>query len=58
MRMGVRRLVSWAAVYAVALHAVLLGTVPVISGGSVAGDPFSIICHAMPSPSPPPTRCR
>ena len=53
MRMGVRRLVSWAAVYAVALHAVLLGTVPVISGGSVASDPFSIICHSDAQPFAP-----
>ena len=37
---------SWAAIYAVALRAVLLGIAPVISGGVVAGDPFSIICHS------------
>ena len=46
MRMNVRRAVSWAAIYAVALHVVLLGFAPVISGGLVAGDPFSIICHS------------
>ena len=46
MRMGVRRAVSWAAIYAVALHTIVLGIVPVPAGGSVADDPFSIICHS------------
>ena len=44
--MGLRRAVSLAAIYAVALHTILLGIVPVAAGGSVAGDPFSIICHS------------
>ncbi|MGA7386782.1 MAG: DUF2946 family protein [Pseudolabrys sp.] len=47
MRMGVRRLVSWAAIYAVALHGVLLGIAPITTSDDlVAGDPFSIICHS------------
>jgi hypothetical protein len=53
MRTRVRRLVSWVAIYAVALHAVLLGIAPVISGSSVAGDPFSIICHSDAQPFAP-----
>ena len=47
MRMGVRRLVSWTAIYAIALHGVLLAIAPIItSDGLVAGDPFSIICRS------------
>jgi hypothetical protein len=46
MRTRLRPLVNWVAIYAVALHAVLLGIAPLISGSSVAGDPFSIICHS------------
>ena len=53
MRMGLRRAVSWAAIYAVALHAVLLGVAPVISGGPVADDPFGIICHSGAQPFGP-----
>jgi len=46
VRMSVRRAVSWAAIYAVALHTIVLGIVPVPAGWSVADDPFSIICHS------------
>jgi DUF2946 family protein len=46
VRMGVRRAVSWAAIYAIALHTIVLGIVPVPASGSVVGDPFSIICHS------------
>ena len=46
VRMGLRRAVSLAAIYAVALHTIVLGIAPVAAGGSVAGDPFSIICHS------------
>ena len=48
VRMGLRRAVSLAAIYAVALQTIVLGIVPMASGtgGSVAGDPFSIICHS------------
>ncbi len=48
VRMGLRRAVSFAAIYAVALQTIVLGIVPIASGagGSVAGDPFSIICHS------------
>jgi hypothetical protein len=46
--MGLRRAVSLAAIYAVALQTIVLGIVPMASGagGSVAGDPFSFICHS------------
>jgi len=46
MRIGVRKVVSWAAIYAIALRAILLGVAPVITGGAVADDPFTIICHS------------
>ena len=46
MRASFRQVVSLAAIYAVALHAILLGVVPVFAGTSVASDPFSIICHS------------
>ncbi len=45
MRMRARRFVSWAVIYAVALHAALLGVAPVISDTLVTSDPFSIICR-------------
>ncbi len=44
--MKARRFVSWAVIYSVALHAALLGVVPVISDTLVTGDPFSIICRS------------
>ena len=46
MRTWVRRTISWAAIYAVALHAVLSSVAPVIGGSSIAGNPFSIICRS------------
>jgi hypothetical protein len=46
MRIGVRQAVSWAAIYAIALRAILLGVAPVVSGGAAIGDPFTIICHS------------
>ena len=46
VRMRLRRAVSFAAIYAIALHTILLGIAPVPAGVPVAGDPFSIICHS------------
>ena len=46
VRMGVRRALSLAAIYVVALHTILLGIVPVPAGGSIVGDPLSVICHS------------
>lgn len=45
MRIGLRRTVSWMAIYAVALHAILLGLASVAADTSAAVDPFSVICH-------------
>jgi hypothetical protein len=44
MRVSVRRTLSWVAIYAIALHTVLLGAAPLIAGPTV--DPFSVICHS------------
>jgi hypothetical protein len=46
MRIGVRQAVSWTAIYAIALRAILLGVTPVVVGGAAAEDPFSIMCHS------------
>jgi hypothetical protein len=43
MRMQLRRGVTWLAIYAVALHAILLGLAP-IAAASAAADPLSVIC--------------
>lgn len=45
-RMGVRRAVSWAAIYAIALETILLGMAPIASFGSRAVDPFFVICRS------------
>jgi hypothetical protein len=46
MHISIRQVVNWAAIYAIALRAILLGVTPVVVGGAVAGDPLSIICHS------------
>ena len=43
MRLQLRRSVTWLAIYAVALHAILLGLAP-IAATSAAADPLSVIC--------------
>ena len=48
MRMGIRRAVSWVAIYAVALHVILLGLAPIAANGASV-DPFSVICHSVAS---------
>ena len=46
MRIGFRVAVSWVAIYAVALHVILLGFMPAIANVSATVDPFSIFCHS------------
>lgn len=46
MRLGDKRILSWVAIYAVALHAILLGLAPAVSAGQPAFDPLSAICHS------------
>jgi hypothetical protein len=37
---------SWVAIYAVALHVILLGLVPIAANGENV-NPFSVICHSV-----------
>jgi hypothetical protein len=46
MRALVRQVMSWAAIYAVALHVILLGLMPVTVTGETV-NPFSVICHSV-----------
>jgi hypothetical protein len=47
MRLGLRRSVTLLAIYAVALHVLLLGFAPIVANESTAVDPFSVICHSL-----------
>jgi hypothetical protein len=47
VRLGGRRLLTWIAIYAVALHAILVGlATPALAGQPAAFDPLSAICHS------------
>lgn len=46
MRIGLRNAVTCVAIYAVALHVILLGLASVAAATSAAVDPFSVICHS------------
>jgi hypothetical protein len=52
MRLLLRRGVTLLAIYAVALHVILLGLVPIAANGA-AIDPFSVICHSAASAAVP-----
>ena len=57
---GIRRIPTLVAIYATALHIILLGFVPVSAAEFAAVDPFSVICHttgpaAAPGQAPPGT---
>ena len=58
MRRMWRKSVTLLALYAVALHLILLGFVPVSPGAFAAIDPFAVICHttgpAVKPGTPPP----
>ena len=45
MRGLARQVMSWVAIYAVALHVILLGLVPIAANGDIV-NPFSVICHS------------
>ncbi len=49
---GVRRVLSVAAILAIALHTVAWGVVGTMAAGS-AVDPFSVICHSGPQAAAP-----
>jgi len=44
LQVGVRKVLSWVAIYAIALHTILLGFAPLMAAPTV--DPFSVICHS------------
>jgi hypothetical protein len=46
MRGLARQVTSWVAIYAVALHVILLGLVPIAANGATV-NPFSVICHSI-----------
>jgi hypothetical protein len=52
MRLLFRRSVTLLAIYAVALHVILLGMAPIAANGASV-DPFSIICHSVASAAVP-----
>lgn len=45
MRLLLRRGVTVLAIYAVALHVILLGLAPIAANGEIV-NPFSVICHS------------
>lgn len=47
MCLRLKRSVAWLAIYAVALHVILLGLTPIAANGSTAVDPYSVICHSV-----------
>lgn len=49
MRIGGKRVLTWVAIYAVALHAILLGVVSPLAAAEPAFDPLSAICHSVPA---------
>jgi hypothetical protein len=46
MRILARQVMSWVAIYAVALHVILLGLVPIAANGASV-NPFAVICHSV-----------
>ena len=46
MRNLARQMTTWAAIYAVALHVILLGLAPFAAAADSA-DPVSVICHSV-----------
>lgn len=49
MRRWLKRGAAWLAIYAVALHVILLGFSPIAASGKASVDPFSVICHSIPA---------
>jgi hypothetical protein len=44
MRLGARQVLSWVAIYAVAIHTLLTGIGPAFAAAQDGIDPFSVIC--------------
>jgi len=49
MRSGWRKITGVLAIYAVALHVVLAGLIPVAGAVTAPGDPLFVICHSVPT---------
>jgi hypothetical protein len=49
MRRWLKQGMAWLAIYAVALHVILLGFAPIAASGTATFDPTSFICHSLPS---------
>jgi hypothetical protein len=52
MRGLATQVTSWVAIYAVALHVIVLGLMPIAAYGATV-DPFSVICHSAASATVP-----
>ena len=48
MRAGWRKIIGVLAIYAVALHVVLIGLIP-FAAAATSTDPLSVICHSVPA---------
>jgi len=46
-RIGFKKAVSWTAIYAVALHVMLIALIPIAANGEIV-NPYSVICHSAP----------
>jgi len=44
MRQIGKQVMGWVAIYAVALHVILMGLIPIAANGDTV-NPFSVICH-------------
>lgn len=51
MRAGGKKVLSWIAIYAVALHVILLGLAPITVSAAPA-DPLLVICHSQSDAAP------
>jgi hypothetical protein len=49
MRLIFQKFSTMLAIYAVALHVILLGFAPIAASGAPTVDPFSVICHSSSS---------
>ena len=53
MRLGARQVLSWVAIYAVAMHTLLTGIGPAFAAAQDSVDPFSVICLHDAGAAPP-----
>jgi hypothetical protein len=53
MRLGMRQVLTWVAIYAVAMHTLLTGVAPAFAAAQDSVDPFSVICLHDAGAAPP-----